>query len=502
MAYIDWLYRYFFSEKEEEKDSGADQPRSDRSEIAVDRSAFQVGWDEDDPLDPKNWSSLLKLWMTFVMGLLAFTGSVGSAIMSPAEEALAEHFGISTEVTVLTMSLFILGFALGPVFWAPISEAYGRKWSMLPAVFVLGLFSIGSATCDTVAGLLITRFLGGVFGSAPVSNVAAALGDFYTAEHRGTAMSFYAICVVGGPTLAPLIGTAITANPHMGWRWTEYIEAIIAFFASTTALITLPETYGPVLLERKAKRIRKATGDERWWHPHENERIHLSNVITKHLSRPLRMLFTEPIVSCVALYASFVYSLMFLMLEVFPIVFRQNRDFSPIVAGLPFLGLFVGVLLASCINIAFQPMYIKAVQNNRGRAVPEARSPPMIIGGALFTIGMFWFGWTAKPSDSWVLPVVASSFISCGFTVVFQQCLNTLVDTFGSYAASATSANTILRSLLACALPMAARPMFLNMGVGPAATILGSISCLALPVPFILIRYGLLLRKKSNFAVV
>lgn len=124
------------------------------------------------------------------------------------------------------------------------------------------------------------------------------------------------------------------------------------------------------------------------------------------------MLFTEPIVTCVALYASFVYSLMFLMLEVIPIVFREERGFGPVVASLPPLGLLVGVICASGLNILFQPMYIKAVRKNKGHAVPEARSPPMLVGGIFFTTGIFWFGWTAEPSHPWILPVVASCKLS------------------------------------------------------------------------------------------
>lgn len=104
------------------------------------------------------------------------------------------------------------------MFWAPISEVYGRRWSMLPPVFILGLFSIGTARSKDIACVLITRFLGGVFGSAPISNVAAALGDIYAPQTRGTAMSLYAICVVGGPTLSPLIGAAVIENPRLGWR--------------------------------------------------------------------------------------------------------------------------------------------------------------------------------------------------------------------------------------------------------------------------------------------
>lgn len=102
--------------------------------------------------------------------------------------------------------------------WASISETYGRKWGMLPAVFVYGLFSIGSATSKNIAGVLITRFFGGIFASAPISNVPAALGDIFTPRTRGTAMTFVSLCIVGGPTIGPIVGAALTANPHLRWR--------------------------------------------------------------------------------------------------------------------------------------------------------------------------------------------------------------------------------------------------------------------------------------------
>ena len=102
--------------------------------------------------------------------------------------------------------------------WAPVSEVYGRRWSMLPAVFVMICFSIGTGFSHSPASIFVTRLLGGVFGSAPISNVSAALGDIYTPRNRGVAMAFYAVCVMGGPTLAPVIGSALTVHPHLGWR--------------------------------------------------------------------------------------------------------------------------------------------------------------------------------------------------------------------------------------------------------------------------------------------
>lgn len=389
-----------------------------------------------------------------------------------------------------------------PLLWAPVSEVYGRKVSMLPPLVVLALFSIGTAVSKSAAAIFITRFFGGVFGSAPVSNVSAALGDMYEPKARGIAVTFYAVCVVGGPTLGPTIAAAMVVNPHMGWRWTEYLTAIWVITVTIFTFFFMPEVYAPVLLKRKAQRLRKETGDSRYWHPHEADKINFNNILTKHVSRPLRMLTTEPMVTCIAIYASFVYGLLYLTLEVFPIVYEQNRHWGTVVSTLPFLGLFVGVLFAMAVNLANQPRYARAVAANNGRAVPEARLPPMIIGAVLFAAGLFMFAWTANPSISWVPSVIATAMIGAGFNIIFQQCINFLVDTYGQYAASAVSGNTFLRSIFAFGLPLAAKPMFNNLGVGPAGSILGGVATLALPVPFLLMRYGLRLRKMSKFAPV
>ncbi|EGX92870.1 bicyclomycin resistance protein, putative [Cordyceps militaris CM01] len=471
-------------------DSGADN----------DRKAFQARFEPGDPENPHNFSSAKKVSILIQMSLLALVGSLGTSIIAPAEPVIARYTNTSTEVATLVLSLYVLGFAFGPLLWAPVSEVFGRRWSMLPPVFGLALFSIGTATSTNAASIFITRFLAAVFGSAPQSNVSAAMGDFYGPKTRGVAMTFFAVCVVGGPTLAPLIGSALVVNPKLGWRWTEYVQAIISFAVVLICIFFLPETYGPVLLRRKAARLRKETGDDRWWHPQEEEKMNMGNIVTKYIVRPLNMLVTEPAVTCMAIYASFVFALIYMFLEVIPIVYLEGRHFGPVVSTLPYMGIFVGVLCAVFVNLANQPFYAKAMAKNNNKPVPEARLPPIVIGIVLLVIGMFWFAWTAAPEFHWMLPTVALAFVGAGFNIVFQQCLNFLVDTYGMYAASALAANTFLRSLLACGLPLAARPMFSAMGVGPAVSLLGGIACAALPIPFVFYKYGARLRKASKFA--
>lgn len=318
--------------------------------------------------------------------------------------------------------IFSVGFALGPLVWAPASEVWGRRISMLPAMCCLAFFSLGSATSRNAQSIFLTRFFSGLFGSAAVSNVNAALGDIWSRESRGIAVTFYGIAVVGGPMIGPVLGAAILVNPNLGWRWTEYITAILNAAIVVLTYFCMPEMYPPVVLKWKAQRLRKETGNQKLYHPQERIKIDIKSIITKQLSRPLKMLIAEPMVTCIAFYASFVYTILYLTLTVFPIVFEEQRGYSPLVGALPFLGLFVGVILAIFINLGNQPRYIRKCRAANGKPVPEARLPPLAIGSVLMVAGLFWFGWTAAPRYPWVHPVLAAVLIGAGFNIIFQQC--------------------------------------------------------------------------------
>jgi len=197
-------------------------PEAKRHQVAdKPDEAFLVKWEPEESANPFNWSVTYKSWVTFQLSMLALAASLASSITAPAESIIATYVGVSDEVSVLSISLFVLGFAFGPLIWAPVSELWGRRWSLLPAMVGLGLFSIGTATSRNAASVFITRFFAGLFGSAPVSNVAAALGDIWAPKVRGMPMVFYAVAVVGGPTLGPVIGGALTSAQGLGWRWTE-----------------------------------------------------------------------------------------------------------------------------------------------------------------------------------------------------------------------------------------------------------------------------------------
>jgi len=92
--------------------------------VASDRKAnYQVDWEDGDPANPRNFSFWRKSFITFQLGMLALASSSASAIISPASDAISAHFNISSELTVLNVSLYILGFAVGPLLWGKLFKS-------------------------------------------------------------------------------------------------------------------------------------------------------------------------------------------------------------------------------------------------------------------------------------------------------------------------------------------------------------------------------------------
>lgn len=239
--------------------------------------------------------------LTSILGYVSFVSSFASAIFSSTVGTTSAKFGVSTEVTTLGVTLYVLGFATGPTFWAPASELYGRRWPLTAGIVGYSIFTIGTATAKDVQTIMLTRFFAGVFAAAPLAIVPASFADIYSNRARGVAIAMFAMMVFVGPFASPFIGGFITMS-YLGWRWTMYISAIMGFLGVVLLLLFFKETYPPVVLQQKAAILRRQT---RNWGIHAKQdevEIDFKKLVTVNFSRPFRMLFTEPIVFLVTLY--------------------------------------------------------------------------------------------------------------------------------------------------------------------------------------------------------
>jgi DHA1 family multidrug resistance protein-like MFS transporter len=454
---------------------------------------------DDDPYRPMNWPTKKKVTTTLMYGLTTMSATWASSAYSAGTEQVAREFHVGTQVAVLGTTLFLFGFGLGPLLWAPLSEVYGRRIAVLTPMFVAVCFSFGSATAKDFQTLMLTRFFCAFFASAPVTNTGGVLGDLYSPAWRALAMAGYAMAVVGGPCLGPVVSAAFVANPSLGWRWTEYFTGILQASILVVDIIFVDESYPPKLLVYKARRLRHETGNWALHTKFEEWDVSIAELSKKFLVRPIQLLCT-PICFLVALYASFCYGVLYLQLGGIPIIFGSLRGWPEVSATLPFLAILLGAIIGCSINAYNQILYNKVYHAAGDRAVPEARLPPMMLGSVLFSAGQFLLGWTAAPHFHWIIPCIGLVMLGTGFFTIFQAALNYLVDTFAGYAASAVAANTFLRSCFAGAFPLVVGPMYRNIGTGPASSITGGFAALLIPVPFVFYRYGKRIRAGSKWS--
>lgn len=308
----------------------------------------------------------------------------------------------------------------------------GRRLPLVVAMFGFSLFQIAVATGKDLQTVLICRFWGGFFGACPLTLVGATFSDIVDKRLRGLIMSLYSATVFIGPLLAPFIGGFIVQNPHLGWRWTEYLTGIMGWLAFVLNLFFLDEAYAPVILKRKAAHLRQQTHNWAYHSKMEEEAApDLRSLVSKNFGRPIQMLFSEPIALFFAVYLAFVYGILYLFLTTYPVVFQEIRGWSPGVGGLPYLGIICGQLLGVVALFAFQPWYNKKLSGNGGVVVPEWRLPPVIVAGVLFAAGLFWFGWTGEDkSVHWIVPTLSGLLTGFGLLVIFVQSINYLIDVY------------------------------------------------------------------------
>ncbi|CEJ61004.1 hypothetical protein PMG11_09552 [Penicillium brasilianum] len=356
-----------------------------------DRERYLVDFDgPDDQSNPQNWPSITKFFVSVLACSGTFVATTNSAIFSPAIDQASNDFDIGVEVMTLGTTLFILGFATGPIIWAPMSELMGRKFPLVIAIMGEAIFTIVCAVAKDVQTLLICRFFAGVFGASQLAVVPGLLSDLYDNRHRGVAISLYSLIVFGGPLLAPIAGGYITSS-HLDWRWTLYIPAFFALGSGLLSFFFLKETYAPCVLVEKATLIRRESKNWGIYAKQEEVELEISDVVQKYLTRPLRLLFTEPILFLITLYMSFIYGLVYALLEAYPYVFEVIHGMDRGAAGLNFTGLIVGILLSVGFIVSQQKQYTEKLTNNGNIPVPEWRLYPAIIGGPLFAIGLFWY---------------------------------------------------------------------------------------------------------------
>lgn len=266
-------------------------------------------------------------------------------------------------------------------------------------------------------------------------------------------------------------------------------------------MFTIPETFGPAILRNRARRIRRAKipGYEEIKAPVEDSDRTLFDSYKIALTRPWIILF-DPISFLVAVYMSIVYTLLYMLFSIYPIVFQERRGWNAGVGELPLLGTAIGALIGAGVVVVDSKYKARKVAEGQ-ELTPEDRLPLAMIGGVGFAVTMFWFAWTAEfNSIHWIVPTLAGVFLATSLMLIFVGFLNYLVDAYLMYAASAIAANTVARSACGAAAPLFTTYMFDALGIEGGGSLIGGVATLLAVIPFAFFKFGARIRRRSRFA--
>lgn len=469
-----------------------------KAEETVATPRTQVDWDgPNDPEHPRNWSTRKK-WTTLLpMSLFNFLSSMSSATMAPALVDIARELHFTKELLVIfSLSIFLLGTAAIPLMTAPLSEVFGRSLILQSMNLFYIIFNTLCGVAKTPGQLIAYRFLAGWGGAGPFAvstqpsktntpaNASRKIGsginaDLFHPRERGQAIAVF--------TLAPLIGVA--AGPiaggflvqYVSWPWCFYVVSIAGGAVQLFGVPFFRETFAPVLLQRRCRKLKKSTNNPNLYTQYDE--TSLAQLLRASINRPFVLLCTQPIVQVWSLYCAYLWGTLYLLIATFPNVWTDIYKESISIGSLNYLSLFVGMGIASQVGTRLADRYYKAATaKNGGQSNPEFRLPVLIIGACIVPVGLFWYGWSARPSVHWIMPYVivldmldrscllliikalltrghsniGAAIYGAGTVLEILCVMGYIIDTYQKYAASAMAAIIVLRSILAAVLPLAA----------------------------------------------
>lgn len=339
---------------------------------------------------------------------------LGASTYIPGIPQTMIKFHVSQTAAIVPLTVYLIGFSLGPLISAPLSEVFGRRIVYFTVFPIFLLFTLGVGLSENFGSLIVLRFFAGMFGASAMSVVAGTALDLWERIDLGRAAMGISVVIYLGPSFGPLIG-GYAATDH-NWRWTQWVIMIMGGAIYIASLLQ-KETYRKILNKKRAARLGIPQP------PAAGGGIKL--LLTVVITRPTYMLITEPVVTFTALYSSLLYAILYGFFAAIPYIFQTVYGFSIQASGLVWLGQVIGCLIATTLFVTVDYFTVRRkyfAAKNLGQQyqfLPEQRLASAMVGSIFPPIGLFWLGWSARADIHWIMPVIGSTIFMAGNLMVF-----------------------------------------------------------------------------------
>ncbi|KAK0437224.1 MFS polyamine transporter [Armillaria borealis] len=453
----------------------------DSTMTSTEEKTIVVSWEgDDDPENPRNWSRTQKWIVTGLISVNVMLLHISSTMIAPAARNVAIDLGSTTLIfEPLLTSIFFLGTVqLGNMFYI--------------------IFNLVCAFAKTPDQMLWFRFLAGIGGSAPLSLGVRVINSCWSGKDPNGPKHLYTLALLLAPIVGPIAGAWITMKTT--WRWIFWTTSIASTLIQVGHFFWLRETFAPIILARKAKRLQNASGEE------ENVRYVTSNqqnpfndsVYKFLLLYPVCLLVTEPIIQLTGIYLAYIYGLIYLILTSIPGIFVGVYHESIGIAGLHYIAFGIGLYGGAQIANAIQDNLYRRLSAHYGTDdCLEFRIPLMLPATLFVATGLFIVGWSVSSGVYWVVTDIGFVITGIGITVNWHTMQRYIMCTYAVRTSSALEGVSILRSVVAFALPLCSPSLYQNLGYGKGNTILAGLALgLGLLLISILWFFGAVFRRK------
>jgi len=375
--------------------------------------------------------------IVFILGLLAMLMPLSIDMYLPALPVIAEQFGVPAGSAQMTLSTYILGFALGQLLYGPMADSLGRKPVVLGGTLVFAGAAAACAMAQSIDHLIVMRFFHGLAAAAASVVINALMRDIYPKEEFSRMMSFVMLVTTVAPLVAPMVGGAVLV--WFSWHAIFWLLALAALLASAMIFFFIKETL-----------------------PAEHrQKFHIRTTLGNFAS-----LFRHKRVLSYMLASGFSFAGMFSFLSAGPFVYIELNYVSPQHFGYYFALNVVFIFVLTMINSRFVRRVGALNMFRIGLWIQFVMAVWMVVT-AFFDVGF------------WTLVIGIAAFVGC-ISIVSSNAMAVILDEFPHMAGTASSLagtfrfgiGAIVGALLSLATFTTAWPMLWSIALCATCSIL------------------------------
>ncbi|KAJ9663174.1 hypothetical protein H2198_000935 [Neophaeococcomyces mojaviensis] len=506
-----------------------------------------LSWHED-PLNPHNWPPARKYTATLLLSAFVFNALMSSTIIAPALSQITKDLHIPSDAqTQLVLSIYVLSYAAGYFFWAPLSEVYGRVPVLQVASTWFLSWNMVCSFATSKAMITVGRLFSGSGAAASLAISSSMVGEIWRAEERGHSLAILSIITNLGPCIGPVVGGVVAERPPSSWHWAFWATSILNVLLQLLSIPLLHESHAQMILTKKPGPAGAIFRHKSWRTP--------LRILLKAFHRPIYLCYTQPASRGIVVYAGISFGTLYTLIVAIPVAFESIYHQSVMMASLNYLSFGIGTTLGAQICGPLNDwLYKTNVDQNSEQEIagnvrkerpaklpykPPAEIRLYSLGPAvlLMTVALLIFGWTLQSGRvHWIVPNIGIFLFGNGQQVVIQ-CTNAyIIEVFSeiqstvpaategtnakgihgesgsearpssraniNWTASAMASIWGFKSLCGFTCPLFAIDMIKGLGWGCSFTLLALLNlAFGLPLTIVMLKYGQELREKGRQAI-